>query len=98
MLPHGSYLIKFAYHDAEKHAQALATFIAELLRCTNFQPGSALKEPRSEAIARGAKATTATHTATDSVVVVLETWPGAARSAAVITARNMKTSATSSLP
>ncbi|KAJ3168844.1 hypothetical protein HDU88_001171 [Geranomyces variabilis] len=83
MLPHGSYLINLANPDAEKNAQALEAFIDELSRCEalgislyNFHPGSTLKEPREEAIARIVAAINKAHAATNFVTIVLENMAG----------------------
>ncbi|KAJ3163219.1 hypothetical protein HDU86_002389 [Geranomyces michiganensis] len=83
ILPHGSYLINLANPDAEKNAQALEAFTDELSRCEalgislyNFHPGSTLKEPRDEAIARIAKAINKAHEATEFVTIVLENMAG----------------------
>ncbi|TPX60387.1 hypothetical protein PhCBS80983_g01802 [Powellomyces hirtus] len=83
MLPHGSYLINLAQRDAIKAAQAYDAFVDELQRCEqlgiglyNFHPGSALKEPKDEAIQRISDAINRSHKATSFVVVVIENMAG----------------------
>jgi AP endonuclease 1 len=84
VLPHGSYLINLAQPDPDKADQAYTCFLDDLKRCEalgimlyNFHPGSALKHPRPEAIARIAAQLNKAHKATSTVITVLENMVGA---------------------
>ncbi|KAI5846765.1 DNA-lyase [Tricharina praecox] len=84
ILPHGSYLINLAQHDAVKAEQAYVCFLDDLQRCEtlgiglyNFHPGSTLGEPRDEALGRIAAALNRAHKGTTMVKTVVENMVGA---------------------
>jgi AP endonuclease-1 len=83
VLPHGSYLVNLAQADPAKAEQAYDCFLDDLKRCEalgiklyNFHPGNTGSNPRSEAIARIATQLNKAHSATESVITVLENMAG----------------------
>ena len=83
VLPHGSYLVNLAQHDAEKAEQAYACFLDDLQRCEalginlyNFHPGSTGNHIRADAIGRIAAQLNKAHKETSNVITVLENMAG----------------------
>ncbi|PKS06584.1 hypothetical protein jhhlp_007332 [Lomentospora prolificans] len=83
VLPHGSYLVNLAQADADKAAQAYASFVDDLKRCDelgirlyNFHPGNCGGGDKEEACARIAEKLNEAHAETKHVVTVLENMAG----------------------
>ena len=79
ILPHGSYLVNLANPDSDAASKAFSGFIDDLHRCEalgiryyNFHPGTTGPHPRPEAIGRIAAALNKAHSATKTVVPLLE--------------------------
>jgi AP endonuclease-1 len=83
ILPHGSYLVNLAQADAAKATQAYDSFLDDLQRCEalgitlyNFHPGSTGGATKESACARIAAQLNKAHSATSSVVTLLENMCG----------------------
>ncbi|PBK60224.1 AP endonuclease, partial [Armillaria solidipes] len=84
VLPHGSYLINLGNPDAEKRQKSYKCFVDDLNRCEqlglevyNFHPGSSVGATTTgESIGLIAECLNRAHTATTSVVTVLENMAG----------------------
>ncbi|KAF7353908.1 AP-endonuc-2 domain-containing protein [Mycena venus] len=85
ILPHGSYLINLGNPDAEKRKKSYDCFLDDLKRCEslglllyNFHPGSTVGEATTdESISLIAGCINEAHSATQTVVTVLENMAGA---------------------